>query len=216
MHPYVWILAVILLWSIWQITSAVLTNHPITNYPPKGHRVVALGDSLIVGIGAGSPEGGFIPVLEKRLDTAIVNKGVSGDTTRDGLMRLENDVLNENPDIVIVLLGGNDYLRQIPEEETFANLRTIISQTQSHGAVVMLLGVHGGLLVDHFDDNFAALAKETGSLFVPNVLDGIIDNKTLMSDEIHPNDRGYEKIVDKIAPSLLGLILAAPEVVKEQ
>ncbi len=209
-HPIIWILGATLLWGIWQITSAILNYHPIKNYPPKGTHIVALGDSLTVGVGASSPEKGFIPVLAKRLDATIVNKGVSGDTTHDALLRLSSDVLSERPNIVIVLLGGNDYLKQVEREKTFSNLRLIINNIQSNGAVVFLLGIRGGLLADHYDSDLAALANETGSFYVSNVLEGLIGNNLFMSDEIHPNDRGYEKIVDRIAPTLEGIIAAAP------
>lgn len=172
--------------------------------------MIAIGDSLVVGVGAGSPEKGFIPILEKRLNITIANKGTSGDTTHDALLRLSKDVLDEKPDIVIVLLGGNDFLRHVPAEETFANLRLIIGQIQSRGAIVLLLGIRGGIIADHYDDDFAALAKATGSLYVSNVLEGLVGNNTLMSDEIHPNDKGYERIADRVAPVLEGLIFAAP------
>ncbi len=183
-----------------------LQTPKITNYPPSGARIVMLGDSLTVGIGASSIENGLVPLLEKRIGVSIINRGVSGNTTRDALLRLSQDVLAEKPDITIILLGGNDYLKRVPEKETFDNLRSIISQIQSGGSVVLLLGIRGGLLVDRFDDQFKALAHETGSLFVPNVLDNIFGQQQLMSDGIHPNDRGYEKIVDKIAPSVLGIL----------
>lgn len=214
-HPIFIFFFLILAGAIWEISSLWLNQRTIINFPPSGTHIVALGNSLTLGIGASSPEKSFIPQLEKRTKVSIVNKGVAGDTTKDGLARLERDVLSEKPDIVIVELGGNDYLRHIPEAEIFSNLRSIISQIQLNGAVVILLGVRGGVLVDHFDDNFESLSKETGTLYVPNILDGIIGHTSLMSDEIHPNDKGYEKIVDKVAPTLLGVINAAPIVLTE-
>ena len=180
----------------------------VTNFPPRGDHIVALGDSLTVGVGASAPERGFIPTLEKRIGKSIINRGVSGNTTGDALLRLHADVLTEKPDIVIVLLGGNDYLRQIPEEKIFKNLREIIAQIQAEGAVVVLLGIRGGLIKDHFNDNFESLAKETGVVYVENVLDGILGEPSLMADKIHPNDRGYEKMVDKVAYQMAGLVYA--------
>lgn len=169
-----------------------------------------LGDSLTAGVGASDPTHGLVTQLEQRLNVSIINKGVSGDTTKDALARLP-DVLSEKPDILIVLLGGNDYLKHVPEAETFANLRTIITKAQSEGALVILVAIRGGLLADHFAAQFKALAKETGSLHVADALDGIIGNPTLMSDEIHPNDRGYEKMVDRIAPQLEIALLSAQQ-----
>lgn len=202
------LVGLILIGAIWQIISLFTSQYPITNYPPKGTTIVALGDSLTVGVGA-STEHGYIPVLEERLNVSIINKGVSGDTTEEAAKRLQKDVLDLHPNIVLVFLGGNDYLKQVPETETFRNLQSIILRTQRAGATVLLVGVRGGLLRDQFDKNFEQLAKNTGSLFVPNALDGILDNPKLMSDQVHPNDAGYLKIADKIAPTLEGLILAA-------
>lgn len=196
----------ILMLGLWQIVTLIMEYHPIKNYPAKGTHIVVLGDSLSVGIGTSRPERGFVPMLSARLGVPIVNKGVSGDGTRDAKLRLEKDVLAENPDMVIILLGGNDNLKKIPREETFENLRTMITEIQSRGSIVVLLGVRGGFLTDHFANDFASLAKETGSLYIPDVLEGIIGNPALLSDEVHPNDRGYEKMVDKVAPSVLGLL----------
>ena len=108
----------------------------------------------MVGVGASVPEKGFIPLLAERAGTPIINKSVSGNTTADGLMRLDADVMSEKPDVVLLLLGGNDYLKKIPKAETFANLRTIITKLQSEGAVVILLGIRGGLLNDHFSGEY--------------------------------------------------------------
>lgn len=207
-HPLLVVIALILGSALWQIGILLFEHHPITNYPPKAGEVIAFGDSLTVGVG-GSPEtGGFVGILSKRLETPILMRGVSGNTTVDALLRLEQDVLSTHPAIVIVLLGGNDYLKRIPPAETFANLRLIIKKIQDDGATVLLLGVRGGLLTDHFDEEFDVLAKESGVLFVPNVLDGVIGNAALMSDQVHPNDAGYLKIADKVAPDLLGLLEA--------
>ncbi len=200
---------VFLVGGIWWLVATFFPSQPnIVNFPPKGSMIVALGDSLTEGVGASSYERGYIGLLKKRFDIDIVNKGVSGDTTKRGLARLDSDVLLLHPDIVIVLLGGNDFLQQVPREEVFKNLENIITRIQKNGAVVLLLGVRGGLLHDAFSADFIALAKRTGSAFVPNVLEGIIGDGKLMQDGIHPNDGGYQKIADKVAPVLEKLLKA--------
>jgi lysophospholipase L1-like esterase len=186
-------------------------KYPIVNYPPKGGTIVAFGDSLTVGVGASSPEKGYVNILEERLGTPIINKGVVGNTTEDALRRLDADVLVEKPDIVLLLFGSNDYLKGIQQEVTFNNLRSIIERTQASGAVIVLIGARGGLLSDKFSRDFEKLAKESGSLFVPGIMDGIIGETSLMSDEIHPNDAGYLKMADKIAPVLLSVVFAAKD-----
>jgi acyl-CoA thioesterase I len=206
-YPLFGVLALIVLGAAWQIFSLFYDNYPITNFPPSGRTVVAFGDSLTVGVGASLPESSYVNILAGRLNAPIINKGVSGETTRDALLRIESDVIALKPDVVIVLFGGNDYLKRVPQEETFANLRTIIDRLQKEGIVVLLVGVRGGLLHDKFDNDFARLARETGSVFVANVLDGVIgDTKYVIDDGIHPNDAGYLKMADKIAPALESII----------
>lgn len=209
-HKFIIVVGILVVGMIWQTMSSFSEQYPIINFPPKGTKIIVLGDSLTTGVGASSPENGYIPVLERRFGLTIMNEGMSGDTTRDVIDRLDRDVLSHHPDIVMILLGSNDYLQQEPQKDTFDNLRTIITRIQGKGAVVILLGARGGVLTDTFAEDFAALARSTGSAFVPGVLDNILGNTKLMYDEVHPNDAGYLKMADKIAPILEGIVLAAP------
>jgi len=180
------------------------TNRPINivNLGLIGGPIVAFGDSLVQGVGASDVSNNFVSLLSRDIGEDIINLGVSGNTTRDGLERLD-DVIEIKPRIVILLLGGNDFLKKIPQDETFANLRSIVERIQNTGASVLLLGVRGGLLYDSYDKRFKAFAKENGTGFVPNVLDGLIGEKKYMYDSVHPNDTGYEMIARKIYPYLI-------------
>ncbi len=170
------------------------------NYPPHEGPIVAFGDSLVKGVGA--PEGqDFVSLLSVKIGEPVINLGVPGDTTADGLVRL-GEVTDLEPRIVIVLLGGNDYLKKIPKAETFTNLKSIVTTLQSDGILVVLLGIRGGLLNDRFEEDFEQLAEETGSVYVPNVLDGIFGKSALMSDTVHPNSEGYKIIGDKVHRAL--------------
>lgn len=171
-------------------------NSSIKNYPPKNSTIVAFGDSLIEGVGSTKGKD-FISLLSLKLKKPILNSGVSGNTTRDGLARIK-DITEQNPGTVIILLGGNDYLKRIPEEETFKNLKEIITQLQSKGIMVILLGIRGGFLSDRFEKSFEKLADETKVVYIPNVLDGLFGNQKYMSDVVHPNDLGYAKISEKV------------------
>lgn len=172
----------------------------IRNYPAVGDTVVAFGDSLVYGVGSTQGED-FVSVLESISGERIVNLGVSGNTTEDGLKRID-EVFKENPKVVMVLLGGNDFLRKVPIETTFANLDAIVTKLDEYGTEVIILGVQGGILTDGYKDRFAKLAKDHQSLYVPNVLSGLIGNNSYMSDSVHPNDAGYAKIATKILPVL--------------
>lgn len=173
--------------------------------PTSGQGVVAFGDSLVAGRGAPAGQD-FVSVLSARLGTSIANAGRSGDTTRDALARLEDDVLSLNPRIVIVLLGGNDYLRRVPTAQTFENLGRIVDQIRARGAAVILVGVAVGLVSDPYATEYEALARRTSSGLVPDILNGIIGRPNFMSDSIHPNDRGYAIIADRLEPILRDLV----------
>ncbi len=169
---------------------------PIKNYPPRNTIVVAFGDSLIEGRGA-TTGNDLVSLLSRKLDNPIINLGVAGNTTGEGLARI-NEVFIHSPGTVILLLGGNDYLRNIPEQETFDNLQTIITDLQSQGIFVILLGVRGGIFRDNYKSEFDSLAKEMGVLYVPDVLNGIYGDSRYMSDVVHPNDAGYKKIAERV------------------
>lgn len=178
----------------------------IKNYPSNGTGVIAFGDSLIVGVGS-THKTGFVGLLQNLIKEPIRNYGRSGDTTAQGKERLP-EMLAENPHpkVVIVLLGGNDYLRRVPSSETFANLRSIITDIQRTGAVVLLLGVRGGIVGDAFEEKFELLAEETGSAYVSDVLEGLYGREAYMSDTVHPNDAGYSKITTRVYPVLKKLL----------
>lgn len=173
---------------------------------PKATRegpIVAFGDSLIYG--TGSSGGGFIKGLEDRIQRPIVNLGIPGETTADGLKRLDS-VLDLHPSVAILLLGGNDYLRRVPHDETFANLALIIERLQADGAAVLLIGVRGGVLRDNFAERYEELADEYGTAYVHDVLDDTLGVAGYMDDRVHPNDSGYRVIANRVYPVLARML----------
>ncbi|KND47276.1 MAG: acyl-CoA thioesterase I [Parcubacteria bacterium C7867-004] len=162
--------------------------------------VVAFGDSLVEGYGAGSGED-FVSVLSRDTGIPIQNLGRSGDTTATGLKRVK-DVVALKPDIVIVLLGGNDALQRINVAETEQNLTEILRTIKNSGATPILVGVIGGFPSDPFAPVFKRIAEGERVVLIPNILSGLITNKSLMSDAIHPNAAGYTKVAERIRPEL--------------
>ncbi len=172
------------------------------NFPPLARGDwLAFGDSLTQGYGA--TEGHDYPTqLGQRLQVKIRNHGVPGNTTADGLARLDQ-ALQPRPRVVLLCLGGNDGLRSVPAEQTFTNLGAMIDRCHQTGAFVVLLGVRSVGLTDKSAKRFAQLAKDKRVLLVPNILDSILFDPRLMSDQIHPNDQGYAKIVERLEAALL-------------
>lgn len=172
----------------------------IRNYPSSGTDIIALGDSLVAGTG-GSDGHDFVTLLAEKIGQPIVNLGVSGDTSAKALERI-SALDDYKPKVVIVLLGGNDRLRGIPQEETFANLAEIIENIQNRGAIVLLLGIRGAILTDPYAEEFYALRQKHGTAYVPDVLSGLIGRSQYMSDRVHPNDAGYARIAERVYPEL--------------
>ena len=181
------------------------SDTPRAARPTHGTTVVAFGDSLVAGRGASYGQD-FVTILSQRTGIRIVNAGRSGDTTGSALARLQTDVLANDPRIVIVLLGGNDFLRRIPVEQVFDNLGAIVERIRSLGSAVILVGVSVGVLGDPYAARYEALARRTASGLVPGILDGVIGQSSLMADPIHPNDRGYAIVADRVEPMLRELL----------
>lgn len=179
---------------------------PVKNYPSSGETLIALGDSLTFGEGV-QPSENYVSVLSSKLGVPIVNAGVSGDTTAMALARLP-DILEKypHPKLVIVMLGGNDFLQRLSKEETYGNLSKIIAIIQARGAIVLLVGVRGGIFTDSFADEYGKLAKEYKTAYVPNILKGILGKPELLADTIHPNAKGHAKMAEKLEPVIEKLI----------
>lgn len=163
-------------------------------------KVVAFGDSITFGVGAAQKEG-YVSLLSQKLGMPIVNAGRGGDTTGTALARIEG-VLAEDPDVVILMLGGNDYLSGVPKQTLFANLGLLIEEIQGSGAVVLLVGMHSLM----YATDFEALAKKYDTAFVPNILQGLFGHTEYMTDSIHPNAKGYAIIADRLYPKLVDIL----------
>lgn len=190
------ILIIALAWWLW---PSSLRN--VTNLDSRGTSVVAFGDSLTAGYGVAAEES-YPDELGELTGIEIVNSGVSGDTTEAALSRVSDDVLSYQPRIVIVGLGGNDFLRRVPIDTTEQNLREIVRRIQAGGAMVVLLGFRFPSFGPSYEKMYERIADEEGCLLIPDVLDGILNDPALKSDDIHPNARGYSVMAARVAPQL--------------
>lgn len=178
--------------------------YEIRNIPITVSRVVCFGDSLTRGYGA--THGMNYPArLEEMTGIEIINSGVSGNTTAGGLARLEEDVLAFEPDVVLITLGGNDLKNRVNVDTARANLTRIIQRIQAAGAMVVLGGIDIPLYGKGYLKMYESLARQTGSVLIPNILEDIFGNSELMSDSIHPNDKGYEIMAGYFYKALDGL-----------
>lgn len=184
--------------------------------------VAALGDSLTQGYGL-PPEQGFVPQLQGWLrgqgaDVAVLNAGVSGDTTAGGLARVAW-TLSPEVDALIVALGGNDLLRGIAPEVARANLDGILACAGTQGLPVLLIGLpapgnYGPEYKAAFDAIYPELAAAHGALWLPNFGAGLGEDAgarapLMQADGIHPNADGVARIVANVGPTVLELISRA-------
>lgn len=183
---------------------------------PAGTTVLALGDSLTYGTGA-PREASYPALLAQVTGWNVVNAGVPGDTSAGALARLPGLLEEHKPQLVLVSIGGNDFLRRLAPADTRANVRAICELAASAGAQVVLVGVPAATalaavarsLSDH------PLYEETAeALKVPLHGEGwseVLSDPALKSDVIHGNARGYEVFARGLADRLreLGLLAAA-------
>lgn len=193
-------LGLLVLVGFWLWPERTIKNFPSQNTGA----VIFFGDSLVEGVGASASQD-MPSQLTRALGVPVLNYGVAGDTTADGLARLDR-ALEENPKLAIVLLGGNDFLRKIDRTTTANNLETIVTAFHNKGAVVLLLGVRSGIIGGGADQLFEGVAKKTGAAYEEDVLKGVFGNPSLMSDAIHPNAAGYTKIVERLLPTIQKLL----------
>jgi acyl-CoA thioesterase-1 len=178
-------------------------------------RIVVLGDSLVAGQGLKQSDA-FPAQLERALKARghtveVINAGVSGDTTANGLARVTWAV-PERTDAVILELGANDMLRGLDPAVAKANLEKIITTVKGGGAEILLAGMFaqrsmGKDYVRSFEGMYPDLAAKHGLILYPFFLDGVAtDPKLNLDDGMHPNPRGVAEITKKILPSVEQLI----------
>lgn len=170
-----------------------------TALPPLAPEAVilAFGDSLTEGVGARAGQS-YPAVLERLARRRVVNAGVRGEESDEGLRRLAGVLKRAGPDLVILGHGGNDILRRRDLARTESNLRGMVELARRDGAAVVLLGVPGFGL---FLGTHAMYERIAESLEVPlegEALADILGDPALKSDPIHPNAAGYRRLAEAV------------------
>lgn len=175
-------------------------------------KILVVGDSLSAGYGI-EQQRGWVALLGQRLrseglDYTVVNASITGDTTRGGLSRLPAALEREDPDVLVIALGGNDGLRGFMPQQTRANLREMIRMGRAAGARVLLLGIrlpanYGRAFGDKFHQVFLDLANEEQVPLVPFFLEGVAETRAMMqADGIHPAAEAQPRILDNVWAAL--------------
>jgi acyl-CoA thioesterase-1 len=192
------------------------TDAPASEAPVDGRPViVAFGDSLTAGYGA-DPGQSYPDYLEKDLNEKgyhyqVVNQGISGNTTKDGVDRLD-DALRLKPELVIVAFGGNDGLRGLPIATTRANLDQIVATLLHSGAKVVLGGItlppnYGSDYIRQFNQTYALLAAKYHVPMLPFLLQDVYGVAgSMQADGIHATDQGNAQVAKNLLPLIVPLL----------
>lgn len=173
----------------------------------RGATVLALGDSITFGTGAG-PDSSYPSVLAHLSGWNVVNGGVPGNTSEQALHRLPALLAAYSPQLVLVSIGGNDFLRRLPQTQTRANIAQICQQSVQRGAQVVLLAVPqlslmaavAHALSDH--PMYADLASELHLPLHENGWSDVLTKPELRADAIHANALGYAQFAEGLAQTL--------------
>ena len=201
----------------WSIGALLMLAASASAYSaPK--TVLVLGDSLSAeyGLARGA---GWVALLEQKLkaekiDAAIVNASISGETTSGGRARLPALLAQHKPDIVVIELGANDGLRGQPVAAAEANLRSMLDLSAKNSARVLLVGMrmppnYGRDYTERFFSMYKTLATQYKAPLVPFMLDGVADKPALFqADRLHPTAQAHPVILANIWPQFLALIKA--------
>ncbi len=165
---------------------------------PPDAVILAFGDSLTYGTGVAREEA-YPAVLAGRLQRQVINAGIPGEVSAEGLARLPGLLAEHHPALLLLCHGGNDFLRRIDPEEVRSNMRRMIELARTAGVQVVLVGVpQPGIFLAT-----APLYREVAREYqIPNeneILAEILADRSLKSDTIHPNAAGYRQLAESIA-----------------
>ncbi len=172
----------------------------------RNDTIVAFGDSLTYGYGVYA---GFSypEQLSKIIKIKVINAGVNGNTTKDGLNRLSEIMDEHKPKLVLLGLGGNDMLRKVPDQTIIDNLTNMIKQIKAKNAQVVLLATPKPSLlgsVGYLNDAsfYKDVAKKENVLLIEDIYSQFLSKQEYKSDLIHLNQKGYELVAKEIAKFL--------------
>jgi acyl-CoA thioesterase I len=197
----------LLVWVV--MVPLVLGCQRSPSYPslPAGSAVLALGDSVTFGTGAGAGED-YPTRLAGITDWQVHNRGIPGDTAEAARGRIDAALDEVRPALVIVEVGGNDFLRRRGDAAIKADIRHILQRVRARNLPAVLVAVPrfslAGAVVGSLPDAklYEELAKEEGVLLVPDVFGRILADPDQKADPIHPNAAGYRRLAEGIAAVL--------------
>jgi len=179
------------------LTLTACTAPPTLPRLPAEAVVLAFGDSLTYGTGADGGQS-YPAVLAALAGRRVINAGVPGEVSAEGLTRLPALLDEHRPRLLILCHGGNDLLRKHNEQELTRNLRAMVEAARSRGIAVVLVGVPAPGLLLNVPDLYEKLAEEHRLPYEAEALRTILGDRALKSDPIHPNAEGYRQLAQRL------------------
>ena len=186
---------------------------PRQSVVPAGQTVLAFGDSVTHGTGAGPGED-WPTLLAAATGWQMVNAGVPGDTAQAAQARLPALLAQHRPALVIIEIGGNDFLRRRTSADVKADVRGLIQAAKASGAQVVLVAVPALSLMAAVAGRpsdaplYAELADEEQVALVPEVFSRVLGDAALRTDPVHPNAAGYREMAQGLHQRLKALGIA--------
>jgi lysophospholipase L1-like esterase len=195
------VLAWLLALALTSLLPACQDKTPTLARLADGDVVLAFGDSLTHGTGASLHEA-YPAQLQALIGRTVVNAGVPGETTAEGLQRLPGVLDEHQPRLLLLCLGGNDMLRRQDLNQAAANLRAMVRLARERGIGVVLIGVPEPRLLSDPPDFYAEIAREFGLPYEGEAFDEVLKTRELKSDTVHANARGYRLVAESLADLL--------------
>jgi len=168
---------------------------------PSDAVVLAFGDSLTYGTGAGESES-YPAQLEQLIGRQVVRAGVPGEVTAQALARLPGMLDEHSPRLLLLCIGGNDFLRRLGNPQAEANVRAMVKLAKSRGIDVLLIGTPEPGFSITPPAFYAGIADEFRLPYEEAAVADVLKDNALKSDPIHPNARGYRIIAKRVADAL--------------
>jgi len=183
------------------VAVAACSERPRLERLPADAVVLAFGDSLTFGTGAADDES--YPVqLEKLIQRRVVRAGVPGEVTSQALERLPAALDEHAPRLLLLCIGGNDFLRRLGNPQAERNVREMVKLARSRGVGVLLIGTPEPGFTVSPPAFYAGIAKEFRVPYEPSIIGEVLKDRALKADPIHPNARGYRVIAERLAERL--------------
>ena len=170
--------------------------------PKSDGTILAFGDSLTYGVGV-SEDYAYPSVLSDLTGLEVINEGVSGEVTEDGLSRFSEVIFETQPDLVILLEGGNDILRGKNLQQTKHNLSSMISIAHDQGIQVVLIAVPAKNIFSSTAKFYTELAEEHDIILDRTLVASLLKDHQYKSDPIHFNKAGYRVMAESIKQLLI-------------